>query len=665
MKYFTLATLFAAVCVVSGTTEAASVIITGQTAGPTPFIAQIQLTANPPTSVKSIQFQITPKPGSVTRPLKATYPIAYLQKRGYFNSQTGAILLPVFGLYSNFSNTVNLTYLFTDNSSQQANVLVTTPVFSDPCHYGTATLIQPRSNTTALSYDFIMLKGSCSDFSPTIIDTDGQIRWVAIGGTGLTGSGFFQNSIYTVHGPTLLRLELDGTSVTIGDYTSAGVTNFHHNIDPGKRGIIFDVDTSTQTESINIEMDALGNILKTWNLANIITAAMTAGGDNPSQFVMAAPNDWFHNNAVTYKSSDDSLLVSSRENFVIALDYETGAIKWLFGDPTKQWHQFPSLVAFSLTAGANTLYPIGQHALSIAQDGNLLLFDNGKSSLNHTPTGADRTYSAPRKYQLNLRPKVATEIWNYPNNQSLYSPFCSSIYEDSPLNYLVDYAYITNLGANTYMEVLGLTAAGDKVFDYRYQGIGCMEAWNAIPLHLENISFTKIVPLSAVSRKTHPAAGTFDVPLPFSGNVGVECRSGGASGDYQVVVTFASPLTGVTSATVTPVNGGTASVSGVPIVNGNQVTVNLTNVSNAQTLAVNLIGVNDGSTTENVSVPMGVLIGDVTGNRSVNSSDISAVKSHTGAAATASNFRNDTVASATINSTDITLTKSKVGSSIP
>ena len=120
MKYFSLAVIIAVVSAVSG--QAASVIITGQTAGPTPFIAQIQLTANPPASVKSIKFQITPKPGSVTRPVTATYPIEYLQKRGYFNSQTGAIMLPVFGLYAGFVNTVTLTYFFTDNTSQQVPV---------------------------------------------------------------------------------------------------------------------------------------------------------------------------------------------------------------------------------------------------------------------------------------------------------------------------------------------------------------------------------------------------------------------------------------------------------------------------------------------------------------------------------------------------------------
>jgi arylsulfate sulfotransferase len=665
MKPFISIFALGLVVVSSNRADAASVVIGNQTAGPTPFIRQLQLTATPAASIKSINFQITPQVGSVTRPLAATYPSAYLTKRGYYNSQTGAILLPVFGLYANYTNTVMLTYTFTDNSSQQATVMMATPAFGDPCGYSSSTIIQARTNSTALSYDYIMLKGSCSDFSPTIIDTDGRIRWVATGGTGLTATGFFQNSVYTTHGTTVNRVDLDGTSATVRDYATAGVGGFHHNIDPGKRGMIFDVDTSSQTEAINIEIDALGNILKTWNLADIITAAMTAGGDNASLFVKPSPNDWFHNNAVTYKRSDDSLIVSSRENFAIALDYETGVIRWIFGDPTKHWHQFPSLVAFALTAGSNTLYPIGQHALSITSDSNLLLFDNGKSSLNHTPPGADRTYSAPRKYQINTQSRVATELWNYPNNQILYAPFCSSIYEDSPLNYLVDYAYITNITPPAlFMEVLGLDAGGNKIFDYRYPTTNCGEAWNAIPLHLEATLFSTIIPVGAVSRKTHGSAGGFDIPLPLTGNAGVECRSGGPSGDYQVVVTFASPVT-ITTAAVAPGGGGTGSVSGTPVVSGSQVTVNLTNVSNVQTLAVNLMGVNDGSTTENISVPMGVLLGDTNGDHSVNSSDVSQVKSRSGQPVTISNFQQDVTANGSINGSDVSLVKSKSGSGIP
>src|SRR4051794_18570944 len=76
-----------------------SVAVTGQTAGPNPFIVNLQLAANPPNELQSVKFTIVPKPGSVTRPISATYFSDYLQSRGYFNLQTGAITLPVFGLY--------------------------------------------------------------------------------------------------------------------------------------------------------------------------------------------------------------------------------------------------------------------------------------------------------------------------------------------------------------------------------------------------------------------------------------------------------------------------------------------------------------------------------------------------------------------------------------
>jgi arylsulfate sulfotransferase len=666
MKELTSAILFSAICVLANTVEAGSVIVNGQTAGPTPFISQIQLTANPADSIKSIKFQITPQAGSVTRPLAATYSSDYLKKRGYYNSQTGAILLPVFGLYDNYANTVTLTYVFTDNSSQQATVMVTTPAFNDSCSYSTPTVIQARTNSTALSYDYILLKNVCGSFSPVIIDTDGRVRWVGAAGFTDFPSTLYQNSIYLGHGPLLYRLELDGTFAVLRDYSSAGVADFHHNIDLGKRGIILDVDTASQVESLNIEVDGLGNILKTWNLADIITAAMTAGGDDASQFVKPAPTDWFHNNAVTYKKSDDSLLISSRENFVIALDYATSAIKWILGDSTKQWYLFQSLRNFALTLAVNTLPPIGEHALSITKDDNLLLFDDGRSSLNHTPTGIDRTYSAPRKYQINTQTKVATELWNYPNGQLFYSPFCSSVYEDAALNYLVVYSILTNPAPPPpqFMEVLGLEASGAKVFDYRYSTTGCNDAWNGMPVHLEQVLFTTLVPPTAVSRKAQGLAGTFGIPLPLTGTGGVECRSGGASGDYQVVVTFAGPVI-ITTATVTPGPGGSASIIGAPGVIDNKVTINLTNVSNVQTLTVNLIGVNDGSNTENVSVPMNVLIGDTTGNLLVNSSDISQVKSQSGQPVTASNFRQDITANGSINSSDLSLTKSKVGSGIP
>ncbi|PYU25673.1 MAG: hypothetical protein DMG30_04475 [Acidobacteria bacterium] len=141
---------------------------------------------------------------------------------------------------------------------------------------------------------------------------------------------------------------------------------------------------------------------------------------------------------------------------------------------------------------------------------------------------------------------------------------------------------------------------------------------------------------SAFSRKTHGAAGTFDVPLPLTGNVGVECRSGGATNDYQMIINFATTVT-VGSASVT---SGTASVTSFSV-SGSQVTVNLTGVTNVQRITVTLFNVNDGTHMGNVPVSMGVLVGDVNGNAVVNASDVSLTKSQVGQAVSGSNFRED------------------------
>ena len=79
-----------------------------------------------------------------------------------------------------------------------------------------------------------------------------------------------------------------------------------------KNGLMLEVDTADFVESINYEVDGAGNVMRTWNLADIISAAMIAGGDDPTEFVVPtapAPNDWFHENGATYNRADDSLII--------------------------------------------------------------------------------------------------------------------------------------------------------------------------------------------------------------------------------------------------------------------------------------------------------------------------------------------------------------------
>jgi hypothetical protein len=173
---------------------------------------------------------------------------------------------------------------------------------------------------------------------------------------------------------------------------------------------------------------------------------------------------------------------------------------------------------------------------------------------------------------------------------------------------------------------------------------------------------TSINPINAVSRKTHGSVGDFDVDLPLIGGAGVECRTGGPNGDHKVIINFANAVS-VGGASVAS-SDGQAMVSSFSV-NGPVVTVNLTKVTNAQTITISLTNVSDGTNIGNVSLPMGVLEGDTTANRAVNSSDISQTQSQSGQEVTSDNFREDVTVNGLINSSDIALVQSRSGTALP
>jgi dockerin type I repeat protein/galactose oxidase-like protein len=173
---------------------------------------------------------------------------------------------------------------------------------------------------------------------------------------------------------------------------------------------------------------------------------------------------------------------------------------------------------------------------------------------------------------------------------------------------------------------------------------------------------------SAVSCMRHGDAGDLDINLPLSGVPGIECRSGGAAGDYTIVVTFAAtvsmnanPQAAVTSGVGTIGSGGVGN-GGVVMTSGNVVTIPLTNVTNAQTINVTLNNV-DGAT--NVMIPMRVLVGDVNGNATVNATDVAQTKLCVGQAISATNFRCDVNAGGAINATDVSQVKANSGHGLP
>ncbi|HMJ05259.1 MAG TPA: hypothetical protein VK474_03295 [Chthoniobacterales bacterium] len=153
--------------------------------------------------------------------------------------------------------------------------------------------------------------------------------------------------------------------------------------------------------------------------------------------------------------------------------------------------------------------------------------------------------------------------------------------------------------------------------------------------------------------------GMFDVPLPLTGTAGVECRDG--SGNYTVVLSFDAPVQSGTAS----VSSGTGS-AGTPTFSGNNMIVNLSGVTDQQTLTVtatNVTGTN-GGVLSSTGVNVGFLIGDTTGDGSVNGSDVSQTKSESGNTANTANYREDVNVSGGINGSDISIVKSKSGNTL-
>ena len=162
---------------------------------------------------------------------------------------------------------------------------------------------------------------------------------------------------------------------------------------------------------------------------------------------------------------------------------------------------------------------------------------------------------------------------------------------------------------------------------------------------------------SVVSRKTHGAAGDFDIP-----SSSVECRDGGANGNFKLIFTYSNTISRIGGAVVAE---GSATVSSTSVA-GNTVIVNLTNVTNAQRVTVNVLDVHDSAGNVSAATPttMRFLIGDTSGNGSVSGTDVSQTKGQSGAPVGAGNFREDVAVNGAISGTDVSTVKARSGTAI-
>lgn len=499
LKLFLYALVFSLVCACGGKdddddkhktqAERAGIGAVTQSPGATPFVAQLSYALRNFDQVASIDYRIAPRPGAQSQAAAVTYEHDWLARRAAWSAAGGAIAFPVFGLYANHRNELTVTTTFRDGSKHMAQVAVPTGGYSGPASVYAAPDIRRARGAGSPGFDYMLVRNGLT--SPVVIDTDGQLRWVGVGLADSVSSLFGGDAFYIgdASNPLLHRMDVDG-SLRSSVLSDNRLSNFHHELAPGKTGFLgqFDVRDNgvLRLESTLAEVDSGGRVIKEWDLSRIFRDTMRAGGDDPSNFVRDGV-DWFHSNSAIYDRQDNALLVSSRENFVVKLDYDSGAIRWILGDQSKHWYvNYPSLRALALRVTEGKV-PVGQHSLSLLANRELLLFNNGQSSFNQpagTPRGLTRTYSTPSRYAIDEKARTAREVWTWEAERQLFSDICSSTYEAAPNGYLVAYSALIE---RTQARLIAVDGAGAVAFDFAYPTTVCDTVFLAQPFGLNGL----------------------------------------------------------------------------------------------------------------------------------------------------------------------------------
>ncbi len=163
---------------------------------------------------------------------------------------------------------------------------------------------------------------------------------------------------------------------------------------------------------------------------------------------------------------------------------------------------------------------------------------------------------------------------------------------------------------------------------------------------------------SAVSRKTHRAAGDFDHPITvgvaLADLVSVEPRAN--SGGHLLLLTFSGPVTSLEAINTTV----GAATFGTPT--GNVVPITLTGVPDNTRVQIDMTGINGADA---ATLALGFLVGDVSGSRGVNAADIAAVKARQIEMVTNASFLFDVNTSGSVTGADISAVKARSGMRIP
>lgn len=392
-----------------------------------PYAAEARLDVPGLERFVAVTWSVHTMEGGKARPVRSRIARSWFETRGLIDPDNPVVRFPVFGLYATRDNRVSIQIEYEDSE----------PIVSDFAIPAAGPLPEADPEYETLVHDerlgtsYILVQ---TFDAIAVVDVDGQVRWRTPTVPTSTfpvmpvQDGFVAGSLFDA---SIVHLSWLGVA-TETRMSDARAIHSHHNLEQGKTGLLNTIGYQDgeilRPESVVAEMTPSGTITRMWDLDEIFRSEIQAAGEDPSLLV-ADGRDWFHMNSAVYDASDDSLILSSRENFVVKIDYATGDILWILGSLLKPWAQwFPNgLLPHALAVVGQP--PVGQHALSVSADGaRLMMFDNGKGGLTFPEAGETRTSSRVVVYEIDEPNRTASEAWSFDLPDGNFCPFRSSAY---------------------------------------------------------------------------------------------------------------------------------------------------------------------------------------------------------------------------------------------
>jgi hypothetical protein len=159
------------------------------------------------------------------------------------------------------------------------------------------------------------------------------------------------------------------------------------------------------TEDAIVELDRQsGEVVKFWDLRDIFDPER-------ERIWMEMPNDWCHLNSIQYDSTDNSLLISSKlQSFISKIDYETGRIRWIFGNHHNwgaAWQAYLlEPLNFDTSIHPDRDWTYAQHMTRLTPEGHIIVYDNGKPR-----PGGD--FTRIHEFRVDSLQKIVESVWTH------------------------------------------------------------------------------------------------------------------------------------------------------------------------------------------------------------------------------------------------------------